>query len=80
MNKDTKIGAVLLIAFVVLFVPPLVDVILYLFGSYGPFLVWRVAFEEIKLAKWQMVCYVVFLWVFAFSFLYYGARRLVHKS
>ena len=76
MNKELKLGTVLFIAFVVLFVPPLVEIIVYSFGSYGPFLIWRTAFEDIKLAKWQIVCYVVFLWFFAFSCFYIAVRRL----
>ena len=76
MNKELKLGTVLLIAFFVLFVPPLVEIIVYAFGSYGPFLMWRVAFEEIKLAKWQTVCYIVFLWFFAGGFFYFGTRSL----
>jgi hypothetical protein len=68
-----KSGTILLVLFAVLFVPAIVEIVLY---PRGPFFVWQLGFGGVESAKANLVCYVVGLLLFVVPFFYYGSRLI----
>jgi hypothetical protein len=67
VEHAVKSGRILMFLFVVLFTPAVIEIAAY---PHGPFFAWRLAFDGVNSAQWNMVIYVVVLLMLAGAFFY----------